>query len=69
MPAPAPADSVRKNALQTTKARGYDGELHFVQQWRWRWTDTLFVAGWTGFAVLCRVIDLPVVLGHLLSGA
>lgn len=51
------------------QARGYDGELHFVQQWHWRLSDTLFVVGWTGFAVLCRMIDLPVVLGHLLSGA
>ena len=34
------------------QARGYDGELHFVQQWHWRLSDTLFVVGWTGFAVL-----------------
>lgn len=50
-------------------ARGFDGELHFADRWRWRFADTLFIAGWCAYFVAVRLVDVPKLIGSLLAGA
>jgi len=50
-------------------ARGFDGELHITDPWRWQPADTLFVSGWCGFFVWVRLVNVPAALGALLAGS
>jgi cobalt/nickel transport system permease protein len=54
---------------QAMLARGFDGQLRPADGWRWQRTDTLFVGLWCSYFVLARAVDLPLLLGRLLTGA
>jgi len=51
---------------QAMLARGFDGTLHRPETWSLRWSDGVFVASWCSLFVLCRLVDLPRVLGSAL---
>lgn len=48
-------------------ARGFTGEVPAGAPLHWRLRDTVWLAGWAGFALLCRS-NLPLLLGTLLTG-
>jgi cobalt/nickel transport system permease protein len=50
------------------RARGFDGEMRSLSALRWRPSDTLFVAGWFTFFAIARAVDLPLLLGRVLTG-
>jgi cobalt/nickel transport system permease protein len=50
-------------------ARGFDGELRSLRALRWSTRDTVFVAGWSAFFLLVRLVDLPQWAGRVLLGA
>lgn len=50
-------------------ARGFDGELHLADRWRWQRADTLFIAGWCAYFVAVRRVDVPHLIGSLLAAA
>ena len=50
-------------------ARGFDGELRSLRALRWSTRDSLFVAGWSAFFLLVRLVDLPQWAGRALLGA
>jgi cobalt/nickel transport system permease protein len=52
---------------QAMLARGFDGELRIVEDWRWQRADTLFVGLWCGYFALARAVDLPLALGRLIT--
>ena len=54
---------------QAMLARGFDGQLRQADGWQWQWADTRFVAGWCGFFVTARWVDLPAAIGQLVMGA
>ena len=45
--------------------RGFDGSLRPVRPLKWRWADSLFVAGWCAFFALARFGNIPCRLGAL----
>jgi len=49
-------------------ARGFDGELHLADRWRWQLADTLFIVGWCAYFVAVRRVDVPHLIGSLLAG-
>ena len=48
--------------------RGFDGEMRMMRPMRMTGADFLYIAFWTGFFVLTRVYDLPLLLGSLATG-
>jgi cobalt/nickel transport system permease protein len=50
-------------------ARGFEGELRSLQRLHWRGADTRFVLGWCSYFALARAVDLPLLLGRLLTGS
>jgi cobalt/nickel transport system permease protein len=48
-------------------ARGFDGEVRTLRPLRWAPRDTVFVAGWVAFFALARAVDLPLMLGRLVT--
>lgn len=49
-------------------ARGFDGAVHSLRALRWSARDTAFVAGWIAYFALARAVDLPMLLGRLVTG-
>jgi cobalt/nickel transport system permease protein len=50
------------------RARGFDGKMRSLRALRWTPGDTRFVAGWIAFFAMARAVDLPFVLGRVLTG-
>ncbi len=50
------------------KCRGFDGEIRVAQRLRFRTADLLFTIGWSAVFILFRVVDLPLAVGHLVTG-
>jgi cobalt/nickel transport system permease protein len=53
---------------QAMLARGFDGRIRVVRRPRFGSRDLAFVAGWSGIFVLFRLVDVPTVLGFLVTG-
>jgi cobalt/nickel transport system permease protein len=53
---------------QAMVARGFDGTVRTLRRERWGRWDTAFLAGWLGFFVLARSVDLAALAGALLLG-
>jgi cobalt/nickel transport system permease protein len=49
-------------------ARGFEGEICVLQQARWGWRETGFVLGWLAFFLSARAWNIPVLLGHWITG-
>jgi cobalt/nickel transport system permease protein len=49
-------------------ARGFDGEIRVLHRTSFRWTDWVFVFGWTAFFAITRMWNLSQVLGSILTG-
>ncbi|TIC80525.1 energy-coupling factor transporter transmembrane component T family protein [Crenobacter intestini] len=54
---------------QAMLARGFDGKMRLARLPRWRWRDTGFLLFWIIFPLLARQVDIPLMLGRLLTGA
>ncbi len=54
---------------QAMLARGFDGELRLARPMHWQRRDSLFVAGWCAAFLVARLVDLPLALGRLATGA
>jgi cobalt/nickel transport system permease protein len=51
-------------------ARGFTGEFRTMRgQGRFGRREITFMAGWTSFFILCRVVNVPQMLGALFTGA
>jgi len=50
-------------------ARGFEGEYHGRQRLHFRSWDALFLGGWSAAFLLLRVVNVPLALGCLLTGA
>lgn len=48
--------------------RGFDGEMRMMRPSRMGMADLLYIAFWTGFFILVRVYDVPLLLGSLTTG-
>jgi cobalt/nickel transport system permease protein len=53
---------------QSMLCRGFDGEIRLAHTGNIQTKDGLYLAGWTGFFLLCRFMNIPQVLGRLLTG-
>jgi cobalt/nickel transport system permease protein len=53
---------------QAMLARGFDGELRLAHSQRWRYGDSIFLAGWCAYFIVVRYLDLPQALGTFLMG-
>ncbi|PLX92093.1 MAG: cobalt ECF transporter T component CbiQ [Desulfuromonas sp.] len=47
--------------------RGFDGEIRMLRSSRIAMAELFFVAGWSGYFLLCRFINLPQLFGTLLT--
>ncbi|NDV11792.1 energy-coupling factor transporter transmembrane component T family protein [Crenobacter caeni] len=54
---------------QAMLARGFDGQLRLPSAPRWHLRDTVFLLFWIAFPLLARLVDIPLTLGRLLTGA
>jgi cobalt/nickel transport system permease protein len=50
------------------KCRGFDGEIRLARTLRFRAADLAFTVLWSAAFVLFRLVDMPLALGHLLTG-
>lgn len=46
-------------------SRGFHGEFHFRRPLQFRLPETAFTLGWSAFFLLCRIYDLPRLLGGI----
>jgi cobalt/nickel transport system permease protein len=53
---------------QAMLARGFDGELRLADSCRWQRADTAFVGLWSAYLLLVRSVDLPQLIGTLITG-
>lgn len=50
------------------RARGFDGEIRTLHVLRFGPKDALFVAGWSTLFVTMRVVDVPLLIGTVVTG-
>lgn len=50
------------------KSRGFDGQIRMARQLHWRAADLVFVVGWSAAFIVCRFVDVTVLLGRLFTG-
>ena len=50
------------------RSRGFDGEIRCPAEGSWGWPEASFLAGWLLFLVVCRIVNIPLVLGGLVQG-
>lgn len=55
-----------KRIYQAMLCRGFDGEIRLLHTGSWQRRDTLYLAGWSSFFILCRFANIPQTLGRLL---
>ena len=48
--------------------RGFRGEFHFRRPCRIGKAEVVFLACWTSFFALCRMVDIPALMGRFISG-
>lgn len=53
---------------QAMQLRGFKGDFQLPAVVRLTWKDAAWLAGWMGFCLLARSLDLPEALGNLLTG-
>jgi len=51
------------------RLRGFTGEFHVGSKAAFGLTDALFTLGWCAFFILTRLVDIPLWLGNILTGA
>lgn len=49
-------------------ARGFEGDVRVLRQACWGWRETWFVLGWLSFFLCVRMWNVPVLLGHWITG-
>jgi cobalt/nickel transport system permease protein len=47
--------------------RGFRGEFHFVRPLKAGRREAVFIFGWVGFFILCRTINVPVLIGGIIK--
>ena len=50
------------------KCRGFDGEIRVARATRFGAADLVFLAGWSAAFVVFRLVDVPLLLGRLVTG-
>ena len=50
------------------KARGFDGEIRVARQLHFGAADLAFTLAWSAAFVLFRLVDVPLAVGHLVTG-
>lgn len=58
-----------QRVYQAMRARGFDGEIRTMHVLRFRRRDAFFFAGWSTLFVTMRVVDVPLLVGTLVTGA
>ena len=53
---------------QAMTLRGFSGEYPIGIAQRFRWSDLVWMLAWISFFIICRVVDIPVAIGSLLTG-
>ncbi|WP_298266649.1 cobalt ECF transporter T component CbiQ [Geobacter sp.] len=48
-------------------SRGFDGRFHVRRPFRFGVVETLFTLGWSAFFVFCRLVNVPDLLGSLVT--
>jgi cobalt/nickel transport system permease protein len=51
------------------KARGFDGEIRVARRLHFRASDLWFTLGWSAAFIAFRAVNVPLVLGHLVTRA
>ena len=51
------------------KCRGFDGEVRVARQLHFGAADLIFLLGWSASSSLFRVVDVPLLLGQLVTEA
>jgi cobalt/nickel transport system permease protein len=51
------------------KCRGFDGQVRMAKRLHFRAADLVFVVGWSAAFALFRAVDVPQLLGRLVTGA
>ena len=51
------------------KARGFSGEIRVARELHFRTADLVFILVWSAVFVVFRLVDLPLLLGRLVTGA
>lgn len=54
---------------QAMLSRGFDGHVRILQELRFTVRDTAFVLGWSMLFIVFRLIDVPLLVGSLVTGA
>ena len=51
------------------KCRGFDGQIRMTRSLRFGTADLIFMLAWSAAFVLFRLVNVPLTLGHLLTGS
>lgn len=49
-------------------SRGFQGEFHLRRTTRFGWRELLFVGGWSALFIVCRLVNIPVLIGTIVTG-
>jgi cobalt/nickel transport system permease protein len=58
-----------RRIYQAMVCRGFDGEVRVARRLHLRTADIVFATGWSTVFVLFRFVDIPTLLGRLVTGA
>lgn len=50
------------------RCRGFDGDFKVIRDYRFRWADAAFLAGWVGFFAVVRFVNLSELIGSMVMG-
>ncbi len=53
---------------QAMLCRGFDGKFKLLRTYRWGYREGLYLSGWSVFLVVARYINIPGLLGSILTG-